>query len=67
MGACCTKDPREGQTDVKEAQFDNQLIIEHSGRPGAPAENDSKEDVEFKRVAATMKSSKPETNVMKPR
>ncbi len=64
MGACCTKDPREGHTDVKEANLDHQFISERAARPetDVPME-DTPDDLKFKKTAATIKSHKSEINV----
>ncbi len=68
MGTCCAKDPREGQTEIKDIHLGGgELMDERAGpRRGEQATDDSKEDADFKARASTMKSPKPETNVSLP-
>jgi len=64
MGSCCTKDPREGHVDCKEARLENQLITERQGKLNSePDIEESADDLNFKNNALGIKSNKPETNV----
>jgi len=64
MGACCTKDPREGHSESKDANFENKLVIERTGKHFNNENNtDSPDDILFKKKALEIHSNRQDINV----
>ena len=64
MGACCTKDPRDGNVESKEEYLENNVVSERAARPEPVTfAEEAEDDITFKNKAENIKSPKQETNV----